>query len=284
MSTVKILDGAMGSMLLAAGLKPGTAPDQWNLTNPDAVRQVHRMYTEAGAEFATTNSFGSNPVRLKAMKLEDTVSELNRQAVRLAREGTGECAIAGDIGPTGEMLEPLGALSRDEARNSFATQATVLSNEGVDMFLLETFFSLEEALLAVDAVQCVSEKPIWASLTFRSTPRGFFTTFGDRPAPSLQTLLDHGATKVGANCTLSSKDMITLADELSSQFGSVLFFQPNAGEPQIIDERVVYPETPEEFAEHCLAVAELGVGAVGGCCGSTPDHIRKLADAIRSDS
>jgi 5-methyltetrahydrofolate--homocysteine methyltransferase len=272
----------MGSMLLSAGLHPGMAPDQWNLTHPDIVREVHRSYTEAGARFATTNTFGSNRVRLEAMKLDDTVTELNRQAVRLAREGAEGCLIAGDIGPTGEMLEPLGILSREKAHEAFVSQAQILSREGVDLFLLETFFCLEEAVLAVDAVRQASEKPIWACLTFRSTPRGFFTTYGDPPIPSLQALLDHGATKVGSNCTLSSKEMVTLAEELTPQFGSLLFFQPNAGDPQIVDERVVYPETAEEFAENCVALADLGACAVGGCCGSTPEHIRELAAALRS--
>jgi 5-methyltetrahydrofolate--homocysteine methyltransferase len=281
MGAVQILDGAMGSMLLSAGLRPGTAPDEWNITHPEAVRQVHRWYAEAGAQYATTNTFGSNSIRLKAMHLDGKVEELNRQAVRLAKEAAIGCRIAGDIGPTGEMLEPLGTLSRDKMLRSFKAQARVLSSEGVDIFLLETFFCLEEALIAVDAVRHVSEKPIWASLTFRTTRRGFFTTYGDQPAPSLQTLLDHGVTNVGANCTLSSKDMVTLAQELTPRFGGVLFFQPNAGDPQIVDDRVVYPETPKEFTDHCVAIVALGVAAIGGCCGSTPEHIKRLSVAIQ---
>jgi 5-methyltetrahydrofolate--homocysteine methyltransferase len=283
MSSVQILDGAMGSMLFSAGLEPGKAPDQWNLTHPDEVRNVHRAYTHAGAQFATTNTFGSNPIRLAAMGLDDKVVELNQQAVRLAREGATGAVVAGDIGPSGEMLAPHGTLTREEAHESFAHQARILGAEGVDIFLLETFFSLEEALIAVDAVRDSSHKPIWASLTFRRTRRGFFTTYGDRPVQSLQSLLDHGAATVGANCTLSSKGMMALAEELTPRFGNTLFFQPNAGEPQIIDERVVYPETPEEFARHCAVMAQLGAGAIGGCCGSTPNHIRELSAIVRSN-
>ena len=280
MNTVQIFDGAMGSMLLAAGLPPGAAPDEWNVTHPDVVRRVHQLYAKAGAHYATTNTFGCNSIRLKTMKLDGRAAELNRHAVQLARDGAGECLIAGDIGPTGEMLAPLGPLPRDIAFGSFEEQARILSGAGVDIFLVETFFCLEEALLAVEAVRQVSEKPIWASLTFRSTPRGFFTTYGDRPVPALRSLLDRGVTSVGANCTLSSQAMVALAQELAPQFGDMLFFQPNAGEPEIVEDQVVYPETPEEFAAHCAAIAALGVGAVGGCCGSTPSHIRELVAAI----
>ncbi|MBN1426659.1 homocysteine S-methyltransferase family protein [Candidatus Fermentibacteria bacterium] len=270
----------MGTELIARGLSPGGSPDMWNLKRPKEVRDVHASYAEAGAQVLTTNSFGSNAIRLKASGAHGLIDRLNRAAARLAREASGDCMVAGDIGPTGEILAPLGKLSLDETRAAFRAQARELAAAGVDLFIVETFFNLQEARCALEAVREVCSLPVWVSLTFRRTARGFFTVYGDRPLPALTMLLEGGADKAGANCTLASADMADLATELVPDLGAHAFFQPNAGEPQVDGSRLVYRETPAHFAREMARIAALEPGAVGGCCGTTPDHIRALAGAL----
>jgi len=280
MSQTTVLDGAMGSVLLSRGLKTGTAPDEWNLSHPAEIRQVHREYREAGARILTTNTFGSSRIRLTASGLGHEFNEINRAAVDHARRECRDSLVAGDIGPTGLLLEPLGELSKDEAGESFRSQAQILNSQGIDLFILETFFSLDEGILALEATRTVSSKPIWISLTFRRTKRGFFTMHGDEPSQALSLLLESGATKVGANCTLSSMQMRDLARQICPKFRDCLFFQPNAGEPLLDDDEIRYPEAPPEFAANCIDIIELGACAVGGCCGSTPAHVREIISAL----
>jgi len=284
MSVPLLLDGAMGTALIDRGLPPGAQPDLWNLECPTTVSQVHADYRLAGAEMVTTNSFGSNPIRLRSSRAEALTADINRAAVRCAREGGEDLPVAGDIGPTGEMLIPTGHLSADEARGSFRTQADHLAHAGVDLFIIETFFNLQEALCALRAVREVCSLPIWVSLTFRRTPRGFFTVYGDMPLPSLTRLLEEGAEKVGANCTLDSSDMALLAEEIVPPLREHVFLQPNAGEPRLVEGVLTYPESPVQFAEAMARIVALHPGAVGGCCGTTPDHIKAVAAVIRRRS
>ncbi len=282
MSSILLLDGAMGSMLLSAGLETGGMPDLWNITQPGIVQSVHQAYRDAGADIITTNTFGANPARLKANGLDPSITtKINQEAVRLAREAAGHSQVAGDIGPTGMLLEPVGPLRKEDALVSFRVQAEALAAGDVDLLLLETFFSLDEALLALQAVKEVCAIPVWVSLTFRKTRRGFFTIHGDKPLESLRVLLGHGVQKAGANCTLSSADMKILAKELCQQLGDRVFLQPNAGEPRVVDRTIIYPESPAEFAGNMLDMVASGAEAVGGCCGTTPDHIRELHDALQ---
>ncbi len=274
-----LLDGAMGTELMARGLPPGASPDLWSLERPNDVREVHAAYVEAGAEVITTNSFGANPVRLRAVGALDLIEGVNREAVRLAREAASGRAVAGDVGPTGEMLAPLGKLSEEEARHAFRTQARLLAQEGVDLFIVETFFSAREALCALEAIRETCSIPVWVSLTFRRTPRGFFTVYGDRAVPSLTRLLEAGAAMVGANCTLPPQEMGCLAREVVPVLGAHTFFQPNAGDP-VPGETVVHPVSPDDFARSVREIVALGAGAVGGCCGTTPAHIRAAARLV----
>lgn len=280
MSDLVVLDGAMGTELISRGLAHGAGPDLWNLERPRDVSEVHAAYAEAGAQVLTTNSFGANPIRLKATGAHALLDPLNRAAVRLAREASGGRMVAGNIGPSGEMLAPLGTLSSDEAHSAFRAQARELAGEGVDLFIVETFFNVQEALCALKAVKEVCSLPVWVSLTFRRTARGFFTVYGDKPLPALTLLLEEGADKVGANCTLASAAMADLALELVPALGAHAFFQPNAGEPRVDGNALVYPETPSRFADEMHRIAVLEPGALGGCCGTTPDHIRALAGAV----
>lgn len=275
-----LLDGAMGTELIARGLAPGASPDLWNLQRPSSVRAVHEAYAASGAQVLTTNSFGANPVRLASCGARDVTTELNRAAVRLAREAAPDLMVAGDIGPTGEMLAPLGRLSADEASRAFGEQAKALASAGVDLFILETFFSAQEAVHALKAVRAACSLPVWVTLTFRQTPRGFFTVYGDPLLASCLRLLEEGAERVGANCTLSPAAMVSLAELVVPELGGATVFQPNAGEPEVRDDGLFYPTTPEEFSRELARIAALGAGAVGGCCGTTPAHIEACARTI----
>ena len=282
---MNILDGAMGTMLFERGLGAGMPPDTWNLTHPEDVKDIHSRYVAAGADILTTNTFGANSIRLGASDYSGgDISNIIYMAVELAASASDHQRIAGDMGPTGLLLQPVGDLTAESAYIAFNRQAKALAHAGIDLFLIETFFSLNEALLALRAAQDSADIPCWVSLTFRTTRRGFFTIHGDRPADSLEKLLDAGAEMVGANCTLGSNEMKTLAEELAPQFGNRLFFQPNAGQPIPTESGVIYPETPEVFASAMKSIADLGVGAIGGCCGSTPEHIRELKLRFRGNN
>lgn len=279
MGRITLLDGAMGTQLFASGLPSGTAPEVWNLQRPDVVTEIHRQYASAGAEVVTSNSFGGNAVRMRAAGLGALVAEVNTAAVTLARKAVA-LPVAGDVGPTGEILAPLGRLHPDEAYAAFREQASILVAAGADLLLLETFFHLQEALIALRAARSAATVPVWVTLTFRETPRGFFTVYGDSPLQALQTLLEEGAQMVGANCTIASRAMVALASEVIPVLGRATVFQPNAGQPSVKDQSIVYPESPEEFAQHMARLASLGPGALGGCCGTTPAHIAALAEAL----
>lgn len=272
-----ILDGAMGTMLIKRGLLPGTPPDSWCLSHPEEVKDVHSAYASAGADIITTNTFGANSFRLGAADFSIAeISNIIHMAVELAASASQGKLVAGDIGPTGLLLQPIGDLTAESAYNSFRRQAGCLVETGIDLFLIETFFSLDEALLALRAAQDSSDLPCWVSLTFRATRRGYFTIHGERPKYSMEKLLGAGADMVGANCTLGSDEMRYLAEELVPDFGDRLFFQPNAGQPIPTESGVLYPETPDQFASSMKIISDLGVGALGGCCGTTPAHIREL--------
>jgi 5-methyltetrahydrofolate--homocysteine methyltransferase len=279
-----LLDGGMGTMLMEAGLAGGVAPERLNLERPELVEQVHRRYVEAGSEALHGNSFGANPIRLAAFGLADRCAEINRRAVEIAR-AAGSRFVLGDMGPSGEYLPPVGKADPEEWRESFKIQADALIEAGVDGIHVETMGDLREAEAALDAVRSLApELPLLVSLTFDRKKRGFFTLMGDPLLPSLERLLAAGATVVGANCSIDSGDMRDLAAEAIASIDGRLVFQANAGAPQLIDGRLNYEQTPEEFVRdmgESLAAANLA--AIGGCCGTDPGFIAALA-ALRNVS
>jgi 5-methyltetrahydrofolate--homocysteine methyltransferase len=280
---ILLLDGAMGSMLLDAGLKNGEVPELWNLEKHEHIGDIHRHYFRAGSDIVQTNTFGANRIKLSASGFEDLVGKTNRAAARLAREVCpAECYIAGDVGPTGKFLKPVGEYEFEEFKDVFAEQAQYLDEEGVDLFHVETMYDLNEAVAALEGIQSVSGKPIFISMTFQHSPRGFFTIMGNKPVPSLQTLIDKGAAVVGSNCTLSGEEMYELAREIRQDISFPLVFQPNAGQPVLEDDKITYPEDPGLFGKRMENIIALGVQVIGGCCGTTPDTIRVLRNLIDS--
>ena len=277
-----IFDGAMGSMLIAKGIAGGEASERWNLTHPEVIKEIHRAYYDAGSDVATANTFGASPIKLKKMGVTESVEAINRAGVRLAREACGpDQYVAGDMGSLGDMLQPMGPLSFDEAVACFAEQAGFLETEGVDCFIIETIFDVNIALAAIQGVQSVSAKPIFCSMTFKQTPNGFFTIFGNRPGESMQALVDAGAAAVGANCSIGSRTMVDLAKEIRASVDVPVTIMPNAGMPETTKSgELFYPENEETFAGSIKTIKKIGVEIVGGCCGTTPEYVRRIKEMI----
>ncbi len=277
-----ILDGAMGSMLINAGLQGGQAAEEWLLEKPEEIIRVHQEYADAGAEVLTTATFGGNSIKLEKADLKHKGELINSTAVELARRAARDgCFVAGNIGPSGELLYPAGSLSVEAAEYSFAAQAAVLAENGVDLFLIQTFYDLQELLTAVAGVQSVSDLPIFATMTFQEKKGGFVTIMGNRVEASMKQLADAGVSVVGANCSIGSSAMVRLAGEMRKAVSIPVMAQPNAGVPELKDGAAVYNEDPDIFSDNMLRIRALGVEVLGGCCGSTPEYIRSMVRKLR---
>jgi methionine synthase I (cobalamin-dependent) len=284
---VLLFDGGMGSMLIAAGLGEGEAPDEWSITHPEVLVDIHRKYLDAGADVIQTNTFGATSIKLRASCRGEApdAGALNIKAAEIARQAIDEFGapgrfLAGDIGPTGEFFPPMGTLSTEAARNAFREQAAALEKGGVDLFLIETMYDISEAVEAIRAVKEVSGKPVICELTMDRKKRGYFTIVGNSPADAVETFLAEGVSVIGANCSITSGEMIDLVVEMRSLTDAPLLFQPNAGLPSLTEGRAVYGQKPEEFAADVMKMIESGASAVGGCCGTTPDFIRATRERI----
>jgi len=281
-NSILIADGAMGS-LLHESVGAQRCFDELNSTEPEAVFRVHQAYIDAGAQIIETNTFGANRFKLAPLGLGDEVQRLNSRGVKIAREAresaSREVLIAGSIGPLG-----LGVQSRhpepDEIQNIFHEQALALEERGVDLYCLETFSYIEELLLAIDAIRSFSGLPIIAELTYAEEG----TTYGDmRPSAAAKLLKDKNVQVIGANCTLGPQSLLPILGELASVGDIRVSGMPNAGFPKREGDRIVYPKSsPEYFALFAREAAALGVSILGGCCGTTPAHIRAMADAVKS--
>jgi 5-methyltetrahydrofolate--homocysteine methyltransferase len=273
-------DGAMGTMLQLAGLTDGGAPELWNVTHPEAVRAIYQGYADAGSDIITTNSFGGTRYRLKLHKLQERVFELNQAAAALARDVAGpDKLVAGSIGPTGELMEPLGPLTLDEARAAFAEQAAGLAAGGVDFFLVETMSSLDEVQAAVEGAQQASDLPVVVTMTFDTN---FRTMMGVTPAQAVQTLVGWGVTVIGANCGNGPAEIERIMAEMAQTKpeGVVLMAQSNAGLPRWSEGGIAYDGTPDVMADYAQRMRALGVQVIGACCGSTPEHLAAMRVAL----
>ena len=277
-----LLDGAMGTLLQDSGLEDGAPGELWNLENPDAVRAAHAAYAEAGARLLTTNTFGGTRPRLDMHGLGDRVAEVNRTAAQLARSVADETGllVAGDLGPTGELLAPLGTMTPDEAQALFAEQLRALVDGGIDLVLVETLSDLGEADAAIAAARDVAPGlPVVVTMSFDTNVR---TMMGVRPAEAVAHLAAAGADAVGANCGRGPTEMETIAADMAqARTGDVLLVaQSNAGLPQVVGDHFEYDATPGDLAAHASRLAGLGIDLVGGCCGSTPAHIAAMRSSV----
>jgi 5-methyltetrahydrofolate--homocysteine methyltransferase len=273
----------MGTMLFEAGLTSGDSPERWNVERPDVIRGVHRAYRDAGARILLTNTFGGNRFRLALHGLEARVAELNEAAARLAGEvahaAGGDAVVAGDIGPSGGILAPLGDLEREDAVQAFAEQAAALHAGGVDVFWIETMSALEEVEAAVAGVrQAAPGIPIVITLSFDTHGH---TMMGVSPEQAAKELPALGAVAVGGNCGLGPAELLPAMVAMHRAApGAVLVAKPNAGLPVLEDGKAVYRGSPEEMADYARRLVAAGVRIVGGCCGSAPAHLVAMAGAL----
>lgn len=276
---VLIADGATGTMLMAAGLPAGAAPEIWNIEAPIQIMALHQTYLEAGSQIILSNSFGGSPIKLAKYGLAERAVELNHAAASLARQAAGDRAyVAGDIGPTGELMEPLGELTPDTAFEAFKLQAEALVEGGVDALWIETMSDLEEARAAVLAAKQVTHLPVFCSLSFGTKSRTMMGVSAGRAAAELWPL---GLAAVGANCG-EGLDMIpeVLRQMREAAPDAVLIAKPNAGLPRIVGKETVYDVGPDDFARQMQGFVELGARVVGSCCGSNPEYIGALTAAL----
>ena len=277
---VLVCDGAMGTMLYAKGIFLNKSFDELNLTQPDLVAEVHQQYVRAGADIVETNTFGANRVKLAAFGLSDRVHAVNVQGARIARHAAREQAwVAGAIGPLGIRIEPWGRTGVDEAEAWFTDQARALFEGGVDLFVLETFRDLNEIGAAIRAVRGVCDLPIVAQVT---TEEGGNTLDGAAPESFVPELERHGADVVGVNCSVGPAAMLETIERMARVAGKRLSAQPNAGRPREIEGRNIYLCSPEYMASYARRFINAGVRLVGGCCGTTPEHIRYIKLAVRA--
>lgn len=280
MGKVLLCDGAMGTMLQAAGLDLGEVPELLNLERPERVMAVHLGYVAAGVDIITTNTFGGTRLKMGRGGAAEMVREANREGARLARlAAAGNVFVAGSLGPTGQLLQPFGDLSLEEAVEAYAEQAAALADGGVDVFLVETMSDLNEAKAAIAGIMKVSQLPVFCTMTFDTGGR---TMMGVSPQQAALALSELGVDAFGANCGQGPEEMEGVARELlATSPDAVVICQPNAGVPTLEEGRAVYSAGPETMGEYARRYAALGVRIVGSCCGSTPAHTEMIGRALQ---
>jgi 5-methyltetrahydrofolate--homocysteine methyltransferase len=276
-------DGAWGTLLMERGLAPGEVPELFNLDRSAVIEEIAALYLDAGAEIITTNTFGGSPLKLESAGLADRTEALNAGAVAAVRRAVGTRAyVSASIGPTGRLLRPFGDTEPARMAEAFERQAAALAGAGVDLFCVETMTDLDEATLAVMAVRAVAPRvPILATMTFEQTRRGFFTVMGVSIPAAARGLQAAGAEVVGSNCGFGIDTMVEVAREFRQHAGVPIAIQANAGLPITRNGATVYPETPGHVAARVPDLLAAGVQIIGGCCGTTPAHIRALRALIR---
>jgi homocysteine S-methyltransferase len=277
---VLVCDGAMGTMLYAKGVFINKSFDALNVTQPDLVAEVHQEYVRAGADIVETNTFGANRIKLGSFGLADKLRAINEQGARIARHAADEKAyVAGSIGPLGIRIEPWGKTGVDEAREYFREQAQALAAGGVDLFILETFRDLNEIGAAIDAVRSVSDRPIIAQMTTEEDGNTLDGTPPEKFAPALE---QRGATIIGVNCAVGPAPMLDTIERMEAVTRRRLSAQPNAGQPRDVEGRNIYLCSPDYMASYARRFIMHNVRIVGGCCGTTPEHIRQIKSAVRA--
>ena len=283
-SGLLLADGAIGTELQRRGLEPGACAEAWNIQYPDRVEEVHRAYVEAGARFLTTNSFRGTRFALAGFGLGDRVVEVNRRAAELARRAAGDRAwVLGSIGPFGGFLEPLGDTSPEELHSWFREQASALLEGGADGIVLETMASKEEVGVGIRAARAAGAALVAAMMTFEKGKGTCRTMMGVAPEDAAKFMVDEGADVVGSNCGtgLSMPDYAAIVAGFRSATGNPVLIRPNAGSPELVGDRVVYRQAPEAMAAEVMSLAGAGANIIGGCCGTTPGHIRAFGAVLR---
>lgn len=276
-------DGATGTYLQSHGLEPGGCPEELNDSKPDLVEQMARDYFSAGSDLVFTNTFGGSRFMQKKYGYEDRVQEFNRLAVQHARsQASGQRHVIGSVGPSGEFISPLGEISYAQMVEAFEEQIYALKQGGADGVVIETMTALEEVKAAIEASKRIGDLIVMASMTFDLGPRGFFTMMGVTPERAVKELESVGVDVVGSNCGNGVEGMIEISKEICAAAEGFVMINSNAGIPTIQKGLIVYPETPEFMAEKYRILADMGVNILGGCCGTTPKHIRALVQTLKN--
>lgn len=271
---ILVFDGAMGTMLQRAGLRSGECPEAYNLKHPDGIRKIHQQYAEAGCDVLQTNTFGANPIKLAQYGLEKETASINQYAVWIAKEASdGRCLVAGDMGPSGKLMLPMGDMHFREAYRAYYEQAKALAKAGADLIHIETMSDIQEAKAAVIAAKDASDLPVICSMTYDKNLR---TLAGSDPESAVVTLEAVGADVIGVNCGFGPEPMLEILRRMNQISESYLIVQPNAGIPKLVDGVAVYDLSPEKMAGHVEQLIAAGANIIGGCCGTTPEHIRQI--------
>jgi 5-methyltetrahydrofolate--homocysteine methyltransferase len=278
-----IFDGATGTYLQNNGLEPGGSPELMNADSPDVIKEMAKHYFDAGSDIVLTNTFGGNKFMLERYGAGDRLFELNRLAAEHARAAAPEGKfVAGSIGPTGEFIEPLGTVTEDELYETFSEMSKAFEAGGADAVMIETQLANEEAAIAVRAAKETTGLVVMATMVFDKGPRGYFTMMGVTPEQAVEGLEEAGADIVGTNCGNGIERMVEIATRMRAVTDKYLVVQSNAGLPIIKNGETCYLETPEFMAKHYRELAELPINILGGCCGTTADHIRALVQSVRA--
>jgi len=276
-------DGGWGTLLIANGMQAGECSEMWNIDHPDIVKGIAAAYKEAGADIVSTNSFGGNRIKLKSYGLENKAKELSQKSAYLSRTAVGDnYHVLASIGPTGKLLI-MGEVSEDELYEAFREQAIALEEGGADACIIETMADLDEARCAVQAVKENTNLEMVVSFTFMRSSDGmrFNTIMGVTPESFIDKMKQLGVSILGVNCTLSVEDMDVLLQKMYEHDKETPFLvYPNAGKPQLTDDGIVYPETPEDFAKYVFPYYNHGARIIGGCCGTTPEHIKAIQKEV----
>ncbi|HEU4401572.1 MAG TPA: homocysteine S-methyltransferase family protein [Candidatus Polarisedimenticolia bacterium] len=277
-----LYDGGMGTMLFAAGLLDGESPEPWNWERPEVVNAIYKGYYDAGSDVVQTNTFGGTPIKLSERDLQERTHEANYLAAKALRSICPEGRfVAGDVGPIGKFMQPMGEYTPEEFQANFEAQIRGLVDGGVDFISIETMYSLQEALCALRAARRVCDLPVSVCMTFDKNPRGFFTLMGERVPDCLKALKDNGADIVGSNCTHGTPVFLELARLIRDSTDLPVIVQPNRGMPMLENQVMVYKQTVQEFVADVVRIAALGVNLIGGCCGTTPEFIAGMHAALK---
>jgi 5-methyltetrahydrofolate--homocysteine methyltransferase len=285
-----LLDGAMGTELIARGVEVGKCNDYLNIEQPDIIFDIHHSYFEAGSDAVIANTFGANKYVLGRHGFAQETIKINKAGVQIARDAAGENKyVLGDIGPSGDFLEPLGPLKAQDLKDAYIQQANALLDGGVDGFIIETMTAIEETAVAIEAVKSIGgDLPVFASMSFDKAGDDFKTMMGVDVEAAVAKIVSLGVDAVGFNCgTLSLDGYIELAEKYVSAAQALsadvlIYAEPNAGRPELVEEKAVYKVSPEDFAEMVEKIHAAGVNIVGGCCGTSPAHIRATAEKLKS--
>jgi len=280
---VVLLDGGFGTELIARGFPQGACPETWNVERPEVVQEIHKNYFDAGPDAVLTNSFGGSKIKLEDYAVGDKCYELNKAAATIANEVKPEGKfIGGSMGPTGKFLKPTGEYEESQFVEAYAEQARGLNDGGVDFLLIETQYDLKEALCALKGSRSVSDKPIFVTMTFNMGPKGFFTIMGNSPAQFVQEMEKEGVPVVGSNCTLDSGQMVDLIKIMRKETSLPIIAQANAGKPEVSGEgEVSYAQGLDDYLQYMPKMAENGANIIGGCCGTNPEYIQRMAQVLK---